>query len=252
MIDKAGIRSLIAIDNMPEEIAEQNKARAEVMARLNVKPENTLPAAGKELDMPKINFDVLKPAAAAPVKEDPYSDAAIKKDVQNKIAKNRAKGRDRYAGMSQNDVIIAEIMKDEAETKLKNMGYEKKPFTKIANNLGKNKKKFLRGSIMVDQNHPDGFRLTDDQDLYDIYGKDDTIRYIQEMAYKYDDVPIKDAVKPYDPMNKATYPSNPAQAAALKSYQKLYDRLTPLQKKQIVKAKNGGLISNYKKQFRKP
>ena len=61
MIDKAGIRSLIAIDNMPEEIAEQNKARAEVMARLNVKPENTLPAAGKELDMPKINFDVLKP-----------------------------------------------------------------------------------------------------------------------------------------------------------------------------------------------
>jgi hypothetical protein len=139
-------------------------------------------------------------------------------------------------------------MKDEAEEKLKNMGYNKKTVTGPA----KNKKNFLRGSIVVDQNHPDGFRLTDDQDLYDIYGKDDTIRYIQEMAYKYDDVPIKDAVKPYDPMNKATYPSNPAQAAALKSYQKLYDRLTPLQKKQIVKAKNGGLISNYKKQFRKP
>lgn len=68
---------------------------------------------------------------------------------------------------------------------------------------------------MVDQNHPDRFRLTDDQDLYDIYEKDDTIRYIQEMAYKYDDVPIKDAVKPYDPLNKATYPSNPAQATAL-------------------------------------
>ena len=251
MTDKAGIRSLFAINTLPEEEAEQNKARAEVMARLNVKPDDTLQAAGTTLDLPKINFDNLKPPA--PVKkEDPYSDAAIKKDVQNKIAKNKAKGRDRYAGMSQNDVIIAEIMKDEAKTKLKNMGYEKKPFTKIANNLGKNKKNFLRGSIMVDQNHPDGFRLTDDQDLYDIYGKDDTIRYIQEMAYKYDDVPIKDAVKPYDPMNKATYPSNPAQAAALKSYQKLYDRLTPLQKKQIVKAKNGGLISNYKKQFRKP
>ena len=246
MIDKAGIRSLIAIDNMPEEIAEQNKARAEVMARLNVKPENTLPAAGKELDMPKINFDVLKPAAAAPVKEDPYSDAAIKKDVQNKIAKNRAKGRDRYAGMSKNDVVIAEIMKDEAEVKLKNMGYNKKTVP------AKNKKNFLRGSIEVDPNHPDGFRLTDDQDLYDIYGKDDTIRYIQEMAYKYADVPIKDAVKPFDQYNKATYPSDPAQQAALRSYEKLYNRLTPLQKKQIVNAKNGGLISNYKKQFRKP
>ena len=108
------------------------------------------------------------------------------------------------------------------------------------------------GLIFVDQNNRVVFRFTYDLYLYDIYGKDDTIRYIQEMAYKYDDVSIKDAVKPYDPMNKATYPSNPAQAAALKSYQRLYNRLTPLQKKQIVKAKNGGLISNYKKQFRKP
>ena len=126
MIDKSGIRSLFAIDNLPEEVEEQNKARAEVMARLNVKPDNTLQAAGTPLDLPKINFDNLKPAAAAPIKEDPYSDAAIKKDVQNKIAKNRAKGRDRYAGMSKNDVVIAEIMKDEAEEKLKNMGYNKK------------------------------------------------------------------------------------------------------------------------------
>ena len=245
MTDKAGIRSLFAINTLPEEEAEQNKARAEVMARLNVKPDDTLQAAGTTLDLPKINFDNLKPPA--PVKkEDPYSDAAIKKDVQNKIAKNRAKGRDRYAGMSKNDVVIAEIMKDEAEVKLKNMGHNKKTVP------AKNKKNFLRGSIEVDQNHPDGFRLTDDQDLYDIYGKDDTIRYIQEMAYKYDGVPIKDAVKPFDQYNKATYPSDPAQQAALRSYEKLYNRLTPLQKKQIVKAKNGGLVSNYKKQFRKP
>ena len=152
MTDKSGIRSLFAIDNLPEEVAEQNKARAEVMARLNVKPETTLQAAGKELDLPKINFDNLKPAA--PIKPiDPYSDAAIKKDVQSKIAKNRAKGRDRYAGMSKNDVVIAEIMKDEAEEKLKNMGYNKKTVTGPA----KNKKNFLRGSIVVDQNHPDGF-----------------------------------------------------------------------------------------------
>ena len=229
MTDKAGIRSLFAINTLPEEEAEQNKARAEVMARLNVKPDDTLQAAGTTLDLPKINFDNLKPPA--PVKkEDPYSDAEIKKDVQNKIAKNRAKGRDRYAGMSKNDVVIAEIMKDEAEVKLKNMGYNKKAVPAI------NKKNFLRGNIEVDPNHPDGFRLTDDQDLYDIYGKDDTIRYIQEMAYKYDDVPIKDAVKPFDQYNKATYPSDPAQQAALRSYEKLYNRLTPLQKKQIVNA----------------
>ena len=46
------------------------------------------------------------------------------------------------------------------------------------------------------------------------------------MAYKYDDVPIKDAVKPFDQYNKATYPSDLA-AAALRSYEKLYNRLTP-------------------------
>ena len=44
MIDKSGIRSLFAIDNLPEEVEEQNKARAEVMARLNVKPDNTIEA----------------------------------------------------------------------------------------------------------------------------------------------------------------------------------------------------------------
>ena len=54
----------------------------------------------------------------------------LKKMFKIKLQKNKAKGRDRYAGMSQNDVIIAEIMKDEAETKLKNMGYEKKTFYK--------------------------------------------------------------------------------------------------------------------------
>ena len=34
MIDKSGIRSLFAIDNLPEEVEEENKARAEVMACL--------------------------------------------------------------------------------------------------------------------------------------------------------------------------------------------------------------------------
>ena len=61
MTDKAGIRSLFAINTLPEEEAEQNKARAEVMARLNVKPDDTLQAAGTTLDLPKINFDNLKP-----------------------------------------------------------------------------------------------------------------------------------------------------------------------------------------------
>ena len=116
----------------------------------------------------------------------------------------------------------------------------------------KNKKNFLKGGITVDPNHPDGFRINDDTDLYDVYGKTDSIRYIQEMAYKYDGTPIKNSIKPFDQFNKNTYPSDPAQQTALRSYEKLYNRLTPLQKKQIVNAKNGGSVSNYKKQFRKP
>ena len=91
----------------------------------------------------------------------------------------------------------------------------------------------LIGGITPDQNHPDGFRINDDVDLYDVYGKSDMVRYIQEMAYKYDGTPITETVKPFNSYDKSSYPSDPAQQQALRTYGRAYDRLTPLQKKQI-------------------
>ena len=70
-------------------------------------------------------------------------------------------------------------------------------------------------------------------DTYDQY-KDQPIRYMQEIAYKYDGSPVTETVKPYNHMDKSSYPSN--QAAALSSYGKAYNRLTPIQKKQIATA----------------
>jgi len=88
--------------------------------------------------------------------------------------------------------------------------------------------------INVDPNHPDGFTLKNDMDVYNNY-KDTPERYVQEMIYKYDGVPVKDAVKTFDSMDSSTYPYK--QKEALNAYSKVYDRLTPLQKKQIANAK---------------
>ena len=45
-----------------------------------------------------------------------------------------------------------------------------------------------KDKVTVDPKHPDGFRLTNDEDLYRHYG-DTPVRYIQEIMYKYDDAP---------------------------------------------------------------
>ena len=81
------------------------------------------------------------------------------------------------------------------------------------------------------------FRINDDKDLYDVYGKD-TTRYIQELTYKYDGIPIKETVKQFDSMDPSSFPSDPKQQAALSTYGRAYDRLTPLQKKQIENNNN--------------
>lgn len=83
---------------------------------------------------------------------------------------------------------------------------------------------------MVGQNHPNRFKLNDHQDLYGIHGKLANIWQIQEIAYKYDDVQIKDTVKPYNRFNNAKYPSNLMRAVVFKTYKKLYIRLTQQQK----------------------
>ena len=233
MSNNSGIFSLYppAADD-ENEIREQAKAKAAVMKILNV-PNTTLQAAPiaadilqADTDYRTIKSDLYKtpePVMTKKEREDKkfsehmereYGDKTIKQGVLKKIYQNKKAGKDRYHNFSDNDIYLAENIKDEA----------KKHFQQ------KNKKIL---PINVDAKHPDGFTFKNDMDTYDQY-KDQPIRYMQEIAYKYDGSPVTETVKPYDHMDKSSYPSN--QAAALSSYGKAYNRLTPIQKKQIATA----------------
>ena len=254
MTDKKGIRSLFAIDVLPEEQEAQDRAKETIMQRLNVKP-NELQAADDRYitPLPEIKFE---PTFYQPTKtkeqleeekfkrdfEKEYGDEAIKKDILKKINANKRSGKRDYEGFSSSDMIVAEDIREKARAKLKHLQPKKDPTIQqqVINYSPKKvqpkmKKNFigLKGGITPDQNHPDGFRINDDVDLYDVYGKSDMVRYIQEMAYKYDGTPITETVKPFNSYDKSSYPSDPAQQQALRTYGRAYDRLTPLQKKQI-------------------
>jgi len=259
MTRDTGIRSLLQGVVDPDEIREQEKAKAAIMQRLNVTDTPTvLPAAVDRLsDINSITFkpDFFKtPLSKKEIEEKKfkdhmekeYGDEAIKRDVLKEIYKNKKAGKDPYHNMSQSSIMVAEIVKDRAQEQLKKIkskdvsiqqqviNYSPHKVKPIVNGPAKNQKKFrgLKGGITVDAEHPDGFRINDDKDLYEVFGKDMN-RYAQELAYKYDDIPIKETVKKFDSMDPSSFPSDPKQQAALSSYGKAFDRLTPLQKKQI-------------------
>tara|TARA_R110000851_G_scaffold93906_3_gene204479 strand:+ start:743 stop:1540 length:798 start_codon:yes stop_codon:yes gene_type:complete len=249
-----GITSLIPSDKMEDELQMEREARAAVAKRLNL-PSLDLPAARNELpSMPTITFksDFLQPVKSKEeVKKEKfdrymdkeYGHEAIKKDVLKQVYQNKKAGKAPYENMSTSSIIVAETVKDAAKAKLaklKGPSIEQQVINYSPVKVQpKNQKKFrgLKGGITVDSEHPDGFRINDDKDLYDVYGKD-TTRYIQELTYKYDGIPIKETVKQFDSMDPSSFPSDPKQQAALSTYGRAYDRLTPLQKKQIENNNN--------------
>ncbi len=252
-----GITSLIPADKMEDELQLEREARAAVAKRLNI-PSLDLPAARNELPsmapMPTISFksDFLQPMKSKEEikkeKFDRYMDKeygheAIKKDVLKQIYQNKKAGKAPYENMSTSSIIVAETVKDAAKAKLaklKGPSIEQQVINYSPVKVPpKNQKNFrgLKGGITVDAKHPDGFRINDDKDLYEVFGKDMN-RYAQELAYKYDDIPIKETVKKFDSMDPSSFPSDPKQQAALRSYGKAFDRLTPLQKKQIENNNN--------------
>ena len=270
-----GIRSLLppVVDQEEEQLKAQ--AKAAVMQRLNVPDTPTpLPAAVDRIDaLNNINTNVtFKPEFyKTPVTkketeekefkkmmEKEYGHKTLEKDVRSKIYKNKKAGKAKYEGFATHDIIIAETMKDRASKQLKTQSAKTDNLMKQVYNYSPNKtapfylqdpvnntienvnaapvkqkiKKIL--PIEVDPSHPDGFYFKDDKDVYDVY-KDNPVRYIEEISRKYEGTPINSAVKEYDHLNKDTYPSN--QQAALASYGKAYDRLTPMQKKQVENGK---------------
>jgi len=92
-----------------------------------------------------------------------------------------------------------------------------------------------KDKVTVDPKHPDGFRLTEDEDLYRHYG-DIPVRYIQEIMYKYEnDAPAPtETVKKFNGYDKSSYPSDPTQKKLLSKYENIYNKLNPVQKRQLV------------------
>ena len=249
-----GIRSLIPVETV-DEYNEKMDARSAVMKRINATP-TPLPAA-RIAEQPLVSFtpEFYKNPEPKLSKEEvekkkfdrhmekEYGHDAIKKDILKQIYQNKKAGKDPYHDMSQSTIMVAEIIKDKAQNELKKFKAKENPSImqqainyspkKIPLKVQQKMKKIL--PINVDPDHPDGFTFVKDQDTYETY-KDDPSRYTQELAYKYDGIPVKDTVKPYDALDKSSFPSNPIQQAALRSFGKAYDRLTPLQKTQIANA----------------
>ena len=96
------------------------------------------------------------------------------------------------------------------------------------------KNNLKKEEVILDPKHPDGFRFAEDNDLYKNYG-DTPVRYVQEIRYKYKDgpVPTDSVVKTFDGADASTFPSDPEQKKALAKYQMTYNKLSPLQKKQL-------------------
>jgi hypothetical protein len=192
MKNNSGIFSLLPpVPEDASEIREREKARADVMQRINVQTP-ALHAAG--IDQSTISF---KPEFY----KSPES-VLSKKEIEDKK--------------------FADHIKDAAVNQINKAKMVKQKIKKIL-------------PINVDPAHPDGFTFKNDMDTYDQY-KDQPIRYMQEIAYKYDRTPVTETVKTYNHMDRDSYPSNPNQQAALRSYGRAFNRLTPLQKKQIATA----------------
>ena len=268
MSDK-GIRGLIAPGVvLPEEENEMRKARAEVMKKINAGTD--LQAAIK----PKLDAEELayfsQPILRTPIIEklpvevkDEYgftklqnkeieeyltrpavnSKGAWKEFVESNKKAEKETPKQTWDRLDQNE-------KRRQQQVLKNWGLDKDPSISklpiLKNNINNKKenvyqpkKNFVKKvDIHIDPKHPDGFTLNEDEDLYKYYGKE-PLRYVQEIAYKYDGKPVTEVVKEFDNQDKSTYPSNftPSQKNHLKMYQQVYDDLTPLQRKQVDAAR---------------
>ena len=242
MIKDQGLASLFPGVRDEEEEQLQAQAKEAVMKRLNVQPTTLqaapiedviIPDGGHISFTPKFYENTKTPKQIEKEKfkkdfEKEYGDGAIKKDILGKVQANRKAGKRDYENFTTSQIIVADDIATKAKGQLNVMQKNKKNIV--------NKPAAGSGHVMVDPSHPDGFRFTDAKDLYNNYG-DNPERYIQEVMYLYEDGPAPTAgvVKPFDSLDKSTFPVN--QKKELQSYQKAFDKLTPLQKQQVANKK---------------
>jgi hypothetical protein len=225
-LDK-GIRSFFPGIRTVEEIKEQAEAKAVVKAKLDQfnNSEFKLRAA----PAPPINVEINLP------KETKDNQEAVKKDNELRrkkqlmrswgLDKEKQKDKDHYKKLVDFGIDNSSVKYTGSRQHL----YDEWDKTDLPakNNLKKEE-------VILDPKHPDGFRFAGDNDLYKNYG-DTPVRYVQEIRYKYKDgpVPTDSVVKTFDGADASTFPSDPEQKKALAKYQMTYNKLSPLQKKQL-------------------
>ena len=267
MSEEKGIRALAPGVVLPDEEKEILKAREEVMRKIDAG--NNLQAAAKpKLDAEELayfsNTLLRKPIIEKLPDEvkDEYgftklenkqieeyltrpkvnSDGAWKAFVESNKKAEKETPKETWNRLDQNE-------KRRQQQLVKNWGLDKDPSikqqvinyspNKVNKDVYQPKKNFIKKvEIDIDPKHPDGFTLREDQDLYKYYGKE-PLRYVQEIAYKYDGTPVTETVKEFSHYDKNSYPSNytPSQKNHIKMYQRVYDDLTPLQRKQVDAAR---------------
>ena len=262
MIDDEGIRTLIPRVVLPSEEKEKNDAREYVRRKLGVR--NELPAAPTTLIS-----DYLPPSLSVKLPAEtknefgytPSEEKVIEKQMVKDTSKSKGKwaafvARNERAEKEKKEELAAKIrdrrrahyskawgveldpkkmhnqdLKKNIRTWVKEADDEKLVNSKILKNNINNLKK---EEVILDPKHPDGFRFAEDMDLYKNYG-DTPVRYIQEIRYKYDGAaaPTDSVVKTFKGDDASTFPSNPDQKKALAKYQMTYNKLSPLQRKQL-------------------
>ena len=239
-LDK-GIRSFFPGIRTVEEIKEQAEAKAVVKAKLDQfnNSEFKLRAA----PTPPINVEINLP------KETKDNQEAVKKDNELRrkkqlmrswgLDKEKQKDKDHYKKLVDFGIDNSSVKYTGSRQHLYDE-FDKKeqPIspTLFQDTLpGENIKNFSKKEeVILDPKHPDGFRFAEDNDLYKNYG-DTPVRYVQEIKYKYNDgpAPTDSVVKTFDGADASTFPSDPEQKKALAKYQMTYNKLSPLQKKQL-------------------
>ena len=195
-IDK-GLRSFFPGVRTPDEIKEQEDARAAIRAKLN-----KLQAANLDSeDLPPINVEVNLPAKT---KKKGFSQKEFENYIATRPSAKESKGA--WAKFKSDNAIA--VKKDQElkriEQKKKLFNHHKLENSKILlNNINLKKwdapKKLdgFQGPLVVDPKHPDGIKLTNEHDMYDLY-KDDPVRYLEEVKYLFE----KDSNPPTDRIRK--------------------------------------------------
>ena len=237
MIDDKGIRNLVPGVVLPDEQKEIDDARKYIRNKLGVIKE--LPAASNELISDYLPPRIIEKLPVVEIKDEFGFTKKENKEIEEYITRPKVNSAGAFNALKKantdpnkpENVHAVEYME---QMKKKHGSYDK--YSKISDRpiLRNNINAVNKPKVIIDSKHPDGFRFLENEDLYKNF-KDTPLRYVQEVMYKYKDgaAPTDSVVKTFNNLDSSTFPSDPVQKKALAKYQVMYDKLSPIQKKQL-------------------